>query len=67
MTAKSDLCSVSIVVVQQPAEPFVTLDLVIDTPDLRVWLNQTVAQALVVPFRMVVLEELVNGSAHRVG
>ena len=61
LTVKSDLRCVSIIVMQQPAESFTTFDLAINAADPLFWLNQSIAEALVVPFHMIVLKELVHG------
>ena len=65
LAAKSASSRVTIVVVQQSAESFATLDLAIDATDMHVRFYQPIPQALMVPFRMIVIEELVHGSAHR--
>ena len=50
---------------QQPAESFVTDDLTVDMSEFLARFYQAVAQALVIPLRMIVLEELVHGFLHR--
>ena len=47
---RSLLRCVPIIVVQQSAKPFATLDFAIDAADLLARFNQAIAKALVVPF-----------------
>ena len=46
----------SVVELQQATEPFTTLDLASDRTDLFIWLNQLIAQPLMIPLRVVVLD-----------
>ena len=48
---------------EQTTESFVTSDVTVRPANFVARLNQSIAQALVIPFRVIVLEELTNGSS----
>ena len=50
-------CS-SVVVLQQPTKSLTTVDLASDRTDLFLWLNQLIAQPLMIPLRVVVFDIL---------
>ena len=51
------------VIIQKPAESFAALDLAVIAADIGPWLDQAVAQTLVIPFVVIVFEELGNSMA----
>ena len=50
---------------KQSTEAFATLNLTVPVADFIARLNQAVVQALVIPFLVVVLDELCGGSSQR--
>jgi hypothetical protein len=57
------LCGSAIVIPQQAAETFAACDVTVDAADLADWLDQPVAEALVIAFSMKTGQILTDGFA----
>ena len=57
------LCSVAIVVTQEPAEPLAALNLALRAADFAVRIDQLIAQALVISLFVIMIEELMDRPA----
>ena len=58
-------CSITIVVSKQAAEPLATFDLALRLADFLTWINQLIAQSLMVSFSMIMFQELADSRAKR--
>jgi hypothetical protein len=57
------LSGLPVVVAQDPAEPFPAMHLTGPAPDLGARVDEAIAQALVIPLAVIMLQELTNGLA----
>ena len=58
-------CSITIIVSKQAAKPFAAFDVALHEADFLTWINQLIAQSLMVPLSVIVFQELADSRAKR--